>query len=73
MSSPINANAAAAHDEAVALDLQMLGLPARNWPATIAGPDGVPMIDEGLAGDAHGLHDPHHVKIRKAAITAPNA
>jgi FAD-dependent urate hydroxylase len=29
----------------VAADLKFLGLPAANWPATVAGPDGSPMLD----------------------------
>lgn len=35
----------AAHQAAVARDLQLLGLPPRNWPATVPGPDGRPMLD----------------------------
>lgn len=35
----------AAHERAVALDLERLTLPPRNWPATVAGPGGRPMLD----------------------------
>jgi cation diffusion facilitator CzcD-associated flavoprotein CzcO len=40
-----DANGAAAHDAAVRRDLELLGLPARNWPASVVGPDGAPMAD----------------------------
>ena len=35
------------HDPArrVAVDLKCLGLPPANWPSTVAGPDGQPMLD----------------------------
>jgi cation diffusion facilitator CzcD-associated flavoprotein CzcO len=34
----------------VAADLKCLGLPAANWPATVAGPDGRPMTDVLMIG-----------------------
>ncbi|MBV9784425.1 MAG: NAD(P)/FAD-dependent oxidoreductase [Acidisphaera sp.] len=34
----------------VARDLRRLGLPAANWPATVAGPDGLPMADVAVVG-----------------------
>ncbi len=34
-----------AHERAVRRDLDRLGLPPRNWTATVAGPDGAPMLD----------------------------
>lgn len=43
MSSPINA---ANHDEAVARDLGMLGLPARTWPAVVIAEDFAPITRE---------------------------
>jgi cation diffusion facilitator CzcD-associated flavoprotein CzcO len=33
------------HARRVAADLTCLGLPAANWPATVAGPDGRPLLD----------------------------
>jgi cation diffusion facilitator CzcD-associated flavoprotein CzcO len=38
------------HEAAVARDLAMLGLPPRNWPATVTGPDGQPMLDVIIVG-----------------------
>ncbi|MBL6454733.1 NAD(P)/FAD-dependent oxidoreductase [Belnapia sp. T6] len=35
----------AAHERGVARDLELLGLPPANWPATVAGPDGRPALD----------------------------
>ena len=35
----------ATHAATVARDLALLGLPPRNWPATVPGPDGQPMLD----------------------------
>jgi cation diffusion facilitator CzcD-associated flavoprotein CzcO len=35
----------AAHEAALRRDLDMLGLPPRNWTASVAGPDGAPMLD----------------------------
>ncbi len=39
-----------AHEAVVARDRAMLGLPPRNWPATVAGPDGQPMLDVLIVG-----------------------
>ncbi len=39
-----------AHAATVARDLALLGLPPRNWPATVAGPDGQPMLDVLIVG-----------------------
>ncbi|MEW6639364.1 MAG: NAD(P)/FAD-dependent oxidoreductase [Pseudomonadota bacterium] len=38
------------HDAAVARDLACLGLPPDNWPATITGPDGAPVLDVLIVG-----------------------
>ena len=35
----------AAHEAAVARDLELLNLPPRNWPESRVGPDGEPMLD----------------------------
>ncbi len=40
----------ATQDAAVARDRELLGLPPRNWPATVAGPDGHPMLDVLIVG-----------------------
>ena len=40
----------AAHAQAVARDLELLGLPPRNWPAELPGPDGRPLIDVVVIG-----------------------
>ncbi|MDR3536927.1 MAG: NAD(P)/FAD-dependent oxidoreductase [Acetobacteraceae bacterium] len=58
----------AAHDAAVARDREMLGLPPRNWPATVPGPGGQPMLDVlivgagmcGIAASAALLHKGIH-------------
>lgn len=46
----MTASAAARHDQAVARDLDLLGLPAANWPAAVSGPDGRPVIDVLIVG-----------------------
>jgi len=38
------------HDAAVARDLACLGLPPDNWPATVTGPDGAPVLDVLIVG-----------------------
>ena len=40
----------AAHERGVARDLELLGLPPANWPATATGPDGAPLLDVLVAG-----------------------
>lgn len=49
-------NSAAAHDAAVARDLELLGLPPRDWTTGVAGPDGpaldVLVIGAGMCGIA---------------------
>ncbi len=40
----------AAHTAVVAHDLEMLGLPPRNWTAAVPGPDGRPMLDVLVVG-----------------------
>lgn len=40
----------AAHEAAVARDLEYLGLPPRNWVPATAGPDGQPMLDVLIVG-----------------------
>lgn len=40
----------AAHERRLAQDLDILGLPAANWPATVPGPDGRPMLDVVVVG-----------------------
>lgn len=39
-----------AHERAVRRDLELLGLPARSWTATIDGPDGRPVLDVVVVG-----------------------
>jgi len=41
---------ATTHDESVAHDLALLGLPPRPWPATTTGPDGQPALDVLVVG-----------------------
>jgi cation diffusion facilitator CzcD-associated flavoprotein CzcO len=38
------------HDQTVARDLDLLGLPAANWPAEVSGPDGKPVMDVLIVG-----------------------
>src|SRR5262245_9092793 len=40
----------AAHDRAVARDLELLNLPPGNWPATVIAPDGRPALDVAIVG-----------------------
>ena len=40
-------NQANNHDAQVAHDLELLGLPPRNWPATLPGPDGMAAVGDG--------------------------
>jgi FAD-dependent urate hydroxylase len=42
--------ALAAHDRAVARDLELLNLPPGNWPATVIAPDGRPALDVAIVG-----------------------
>jgi cation diffusion facilitator CzcD-associated flavoprotein CzcO len=50
MDAAYPANRLANHEAAVAHDRVLLGLPPRNWPATVAGPDGRPMLDVLVVG-----------------------
>ncbi len=40
----------AAHERGVARDLELLGLPPANWPATVTGPDGAAVLDVLVVG-----------------------
>ncbi len=44
------ATSLSALEAAVARDLDLLGLPPRNWPATVPGPDGRPLLDVLVVG-----------------------
>lgn len=46
----MDATSARRHDAAVARDLDTLGLPPENWPATVAGPDGATARDVLIVG-----------------------
>jgi cation diffusion facilitator CzcD-associated flavoprotein CzcO len=50
MRMPDSDAALAVHEAAVARDLELLGLPPRNWPATVPGPNGQPMLDVLVVG-----------------------
>jgi FAD-dependent urate hydroxylase len=47
---PIDVAALARHERAVARDLEILGLPAANWPATVEDASGEPVLDVLIVG-----------------------